>query len=173
MAAERKYVLDTNVFVQSKRRYYPFDLCPGFWDALVWHAESGKLGSIDRVGTELGRGGDELTTWAATQVPDGFFASTDDAAVAAAFGEAMTWVQAQAQFLPEAKAEFAGVADGWLIAYAKAKGLVLVTLEQPDPAIRKKVPIPNVCDALGIEYITTFQLLRELGAQLNWTRPPG
>ncbi len=26
------YLLDANVFIDAKNRYYGFDFCPGFWD---------------------------------------------------------------------------------------------------------------------------------------------
>lgn len=35
------FVLDTNVLVEAHRRYYAFDLVPGFWDALVESARRG------------------------------------------------------------------------------------------------------------------------------------
>ena len=28
------YLLDTNVFIEAKNRYYSFDLAPGFWEWL-------------------------------------------------------------------------------------------------------------------------------------------
>lgn len=30
MAAERRYILDADVFITAKNRYYSFDICPGF-----------------------------------------------------------------------------------------------------------------------------------------------
>jgi hypothetical protein len=34
-AGTEKYLLDSNVFIEAYRRYYSFDICPGFWDCLV------------------------------------------------------------------------------------------------------------------------------------------
>jgi len=83
------------------------------------------------------------------------------------FGSMMSWVQAQAQYFPAAKAAFAAGADGWPIAYAKAQGLIVATDEVPNPTIKRKVPIPNVCDAFGVDYIGTFNMLRALGASFR------
>lgn len=59
---------------------------------------------------------------------------------------------------------FAGAADGWVIAYAKASGRTLVSHEtRADPASRRRVKIPDVCDAFSIPYIGLFQMLRDLG----------
>src|SRR5690242_2454194 len=79
------------------------------------------------------------------------------------YRQIMTWVNAQAQFLPAAKSEFARGANGWLIAYAKVHGLTVVTHEVLAPAVKRKVPIPNVCLVLEVPYRDTFQMLRVLG----------
>jgi hypothetical protein len=168
MSASHTYVLDANSFIEAKRRYYAFDLCPGFWEALLWHHERGAIGSIDRVKTELQRGGDDLTKWVETVMPTVCFASTDSPPVIDCFRDVMSWVQAQPQFLPEAKAEFAGSADAWLVAYAKVTGRVLVTQEVLNKEVRRKVPIPNVCEAFGVRYLDTFEMLRSLQAQFTW-----
>lgn len=160
------YVLDTNVFIEAARRYYAFDIAPPFWESLVQHATKGRIYSIDRVKQELERGKDELATWATSQFNDAF-ASTDEEDVIESYSEVISWVQAQGQFLDAAKADFATVADGWLIAYAKAKGYILVTHELPAIDARSKVPIPNVCEALGVSYIDTFAMLRELGVRFS------
>ena len=160
------YVLDTNVFIEAARRYYAFDIAPPFWESLVQNAANGRIYSIDRVKQELERGKDELTTWATSQFNDAF-ASTDEEDVIESYSEVISWVQAQEQFLDAAKADFAAVADGWLVAYAKAKGYIVVTHELPATDARSKVPIPNVCEALGVRYVDTFAMLRELGVRFS------
>lgn len=160
------YVLDANVFIEAARRYYAFDLAPPFWESLVQHAANGRIYSIDRVKQELERGKDELATWATSQFNNAF-ASTDEEDVIESYSEVISWVQAQDQFFDAAKADFAAVADGWLVAYAKAKQYIVVTHELPATDARKKVPIPNVCDALGVSYIDTFAMLRELGVRFS------
>jgi len=77
----------------------------------------------------------------------------------------MGWVYAQDQFLDAAKADFADGADGWLVAYTSSKGYVVVTHEVLNPDIKIKVPIPNVCDAFGVSYVNTFEMLRQLGVR--------
>jgi hypothetical protein len=175
MGLEKKYVLDANAFIQPKRKFYTFDICPGYWDALIWHHTKGTLCSIDRVAKELERGADDLWQWADSKLPETFFDSTDSIEVVAFYRRVIGWVQAHPQFSTEAKAEFADAdrADAWLIAYAKATGRALVTLEEFDPFIRKRVPIPNVCKftAVGVECVTIFEMLRGLKTQFIW-KPP-
>ena len=102
-------------------------------------------------------------------IPPSCFASTDAPDVLDVYGKIAVWVEAQPQFRPEAKTEFLAGADGWLIAYAKANGFVLVTHEQPAPAARHTVPIPNVCAAFQVPFVDTFEMLRAVAAQFSWS----
>jgi hypothetical protein len=159
------YGLDANVFIEAAKRYYAFDLVPGFWASLNKLVAQGDVCSIDRVDKEIKE--DDVREW--VDQKGGFaggFASTDDPAVIDAYREIMTWVNGQAQFLPAAKSEFARGADGWLIAYAKVKGLTVVTHEVLAPEARRKVPIPNVCRVFDVPYTDTFQMLRALGIRI-------
>ncbi len=169
--APAKYVLDANAFIQAKRKFYGLDFCPGYWATLIWHERRGRLCSIDKVRDELLRGADELATWVEQQFGASAFADTSTPEIAAAYAQMLVWVMAQPHFLEAARAEFQQVADGWLAAYAKSAGAVVVTLEEYDPQRRNKVPLVNVCRAFDVETITPFELLRRLGVQLNWHPP--
>jgi len=168
VTAPRRYVLDCNVFTEAARRYYAFDLVPSFWQALVTHAKNGRLESTDRVKDEIDRGNDPLKEWA-NSVFHPWFISTNQTDVIQAYGQLMVWADEQRQFDRAAKAEFSREdnADAWVVAYAKAKGRVVVTHEMPNPEVRKRIPIPNVCEAFAVEYVDTFQMLRDLGARLG------
>lgn len=161
------YLLDTNIFLDAMKRYYAFDLCPGFWTSLVDQHALGHVFSIDRVRDELDEVDDGLKQWITTVMPAAHFAASGDDGTIDWFTKMMTWVQAQTQFFPQAKAEFAGVADGWLIAYAKAHGMIVVTHEVHAPDARKKIPMPNVCHAFGVPYVNTFDMLRTLKVQFK------
>lgn len=157
-------MLDANVFIQAARNYYAFDIVPGFWEALVSQAESRDIQSIDRVLDEIKKGKDALAQW--VQGPfNAAFGSTDAPDIVQAFAEMMAWVQNHAQFSDPAKAEFAASADGWLVAFARVRGCVLVTHETLDLNIKRKVKIPNVCQAFGVPFIDTFEMLRRLGVR--------
>jgi hypothetical protein len=164
------YVLDTNIFIEAKQRYYAFDLCPGFWDALVWQQGRGCVCSVDRVKAELALMADELHDWATNVMPEQCFLSTDAEDVLAKYAAAIQWVHAQPQFTAEAKAEFARQqnADAWVIAYAGARGATVVTHETAKPDARRRVPIPNVCNALGVPHLNTFEMMRDLTVALSW-----
>lgn len=160
------FLIDTNVFIDSHRRHYAMDLCPGFWDCLEHYCQEGRLMSIDRVRDEISEG-DPLDDWI-KQAPSELFVSTAEADVAETFGEMMAWVNDNGQFQPSAKAAFASVADGWLVAYAKVHELVVVTEEAFRPDSKRSVKIPNVCEEFGVSYMNTFEMLHSLKVRFTW-----
>jgi len=174
MSGSNQYVLDANVFIEAKNKYYSFNLCPGFWKALIAEHERKCVSSIDRVRNELVKKSnkpdpdkpadepDPLSDWAKDTVPDTFFKKTEDQAVIEAFQEMMTWVNSEPQFVPAARTEFATVADGWLVAHAKVNGLIVVTHEEYRPEAKRRVPIPNICLEFDVDYANTFKMLEDL-----------
>ncbi|MBN1124209.1 MAG: DUF4411 family protein [Sedimentisphaerales bacterium] len=158
------YLLDANVFIEAARRYYAFDIAPRFWDSLCEHAGTGRVLSIDRVKDELGRGNDELSEWITSHFDDAF-ASTDNQDIINIYREIVIWIQNQDQFLDAAKAEFARNADGWLVAFAKVNDCILVTHEVLAIDARKKIPIPNICQAFEVPWTDTFSMLRNIGVR--------
>ena len=109
---------------------------------------------------------DELTDWANGQFHSWFDLTNQDDVIGA-YRKVIAWVQNQEQFTDAAKAEFADGADGWVIAYAKAKGCVVVTQEGSHPDARATIFIPDVCEAFSIECIDTFKMLRDMGVKLT------
>lgn len=165
------YVLDTSVFIQAHRQYYTFDICPGFWSSLLHYQKAGRIISIDRVRNEILKG-DALEAWVRQKTQASLFASTVDPIITNDFSAMMKWVQGEAQFMNEAKAEFARVADGWVVAYAKSRNdYVVVTQEEWAPYVKKKVPLPNVCKKFNVPYINIFLMLKDLKVQFHFNTP--
>lgn len=100
------HLVDANILIDAKNRYYAFDIAPGFWTWLEKAHRSGLLISIDAVRDEL-------------------------------------------------------------VAHAAGHGDPVVTHEQPSPDSRKRVKIPDACEAMGVEYIDIFSVLRRTGAALH------
>lgn len=159
-----KYILDANIFIEAKRRYYAFDLCPGFWKCLLHHNNTGNLESVDRVRNELSEG-DELDVW--KEESPSFFAPTITEAVLTAYGEIIQWVQDEGRFSDAEKSTFAGGVDAWIIAYARANNCVVVTHERSAPR-STKIKIPDVCDHFDIKSTDTFDMLRKLEVVFDW-----
>jgi len=155
-----KYLIDTNSLIDAKDSFYAFDICPGFWNALMRHHASGELFSIDRVRDEIVDGNDRLVSWA-RKMPKGFFVGSNTTDIVQRFSEIIQWVQANFQ-RQSAVSSFAAKADGWLIATAKVEGYTIVCEEQFNPLSQKRVPNPNVCVQFGVPYCNVFELLGKL-----------
>ena len=159
------YVIDSNVLIEAAKRYYAFDIAPAFWESLERLSQAGQISSIDRVKQELDRGNDALKDWADDQFASAFM-TTDQDDVIESFRRIMNWVNTSPQYTPAAKANFANIADGWLVAYALAKNAIVVTDEVYRAEKRSSIPIPVICQAFELQYVNTFAMLRALGIRL-------
>lgn len=157
-----EFLLDANFFITAHRVYYPMDVVPGFWNAVHRLAAAGTLISIDKVRAEIIRNEDELAQWCQTQLPEGFF--RDTSAVIEAYRKVIQWAVGRNHYKPEALDLFARahVADAWLVAYAAANELVLVTEEVSNPASKRAVKLPDACLAQGVDHVNTIGMFRAL-----------
>lgn len=149
--------------------HYPIDIYPGFWACLERFWQEKRLLSVDRVRDEV-NSPYELVAWLKQHL-HGAFASTRIPGIAKVYSQMQMWVQTNAQFLPAAKHEFAQVADGWLAAYAKVHGAIVVTNEVYNGNTKKKVPLPNLCKQFSVIYCNTNGMLRGLGVTFGLTTP--
>jgi len=154
------YLLDTNVFIGAKQRYYGFQLCPGFWDWLIEANGRGAVFSHQQVLDELTAFGDDLAAWAGKQGV-GLFLPMDNA-TAKEMQKVTSWVM-KGQFRDFAKNEFLNGADPFLIACAMAHKHTVVSEEVFVQHTVRRVKIPEVCAELRVPYLTTFQMLAQEG----------
>lgn len=165
------FLLDSDVFITAKNTYYAFDICPGFWKALLHAHRLGRVRSIDRVRNELlsGRKEEDLVQWVTKEVPTDFFDDSNGDGVIRAYADIMLWVQRNARFMDRAKAKFATEADGWLVAYSMINGTTVVTNEKPRPESTNRVLLPDVCAQFNVPYTDIFSMLKELGFRFDLT----
>jgi hypothetical protein len=161
------FLLDANAFIEAKKRYYAFDICPGYWDFLDRQAAAGQIVSIEAVRDEILERDDDLAAWAKVR-PELFPGTTPDQLPH--LQTLAAWVRDQS-YQPAAIADFLSSADYYLIAAAMAGGHTLVTLELPAPAAKKRVKIPEPCVAHNVAYINPFVMLRRLGARFTLATP--
>ncbi|UCS94966.1 DUF4411 family protein [Echinicola marina] len=69
----KKYVVDSNFFIQAHRATYPLDVAKSFWIKINELAQSGMIISIDKVKKELYDKNDDLEGWCVNNLPSGFF----------------------------------------------------------------------------------------------------
>ena len=159
-----KYLLDTSVFIEAKKTYYAFDICPGFWN---WIKTSDKLQSVSAVKKEIMNGNDYLKDWVSDNLPISFFLPHDQK-IQKKYAEIAEYVMALPDdFIMKGKLDFLSGADGWLIAAAKILGCAIITYERYNSQTRKKVLIPNVAEYYQVKCIDVFSVLREMKIQFN------
>ena len=149
------YLLDANVLMEAKNRYYGFDFCPAFWDWLIQANAEEKVFSIEKVSDEIKAGDDRLTEWAVVRGAQFFVKPT--LPVAKELGRVADWVKRQ-DYDTSAITTFMEKADCYLVAHAPADKHDLVTLEVASSS-RKRIKIPNICSGFGIKCLTPFDML--------------
>lgn len=158
------FLVDANVLIEAKNRYYAFDIAPGFWRWLEKAYSRGAVCSIERIREELLQGKDELSDWARNH--RGFFFPLDDRTTQI-FPRLFVWAQSQ-NFTGDALNAFAAdAADFMLVAHASAHSCTVVTHETAGTGSRKRVKIPDACAALDVPCIDTFKMLRDTRTRLE------
>jgi hypothetical protein len=165
------YGVDTNVFIEAKNRYYRFDMPPGrwFWNLMDRAVGAGCLKSAEKMREELTPAKDELANWALSHSPDLWI--PPDARVLAEVKKLVTWAQARVTGGPTALRQSAvdefAAGDIFLVATAAAYGLTVVTHEQPAPASRRRILIPDACASAAVPCVDPWTMLQDLNARLG------
>ena len=72
----------------------------------------------------------------------------------------MNWAYNNPQFNQNAKMKFASEhADPWLVAYAAAHNMKLITHEVFDPNTKKSIKIPNAAGVLNVQCVNMYDFL--------------
>lgn len=157
------YLLDANVFIEAKDRYYRMSTFSGYWDWLDTQFQSGELCSIEMVYDEVSKSDDNFSSWIKSRRE--YFLNVDDAETQSVFTNIAQSVMENSVYKDTEKAKFLGVADPFLIAKAKTLDAVIVTHEVLVPENSTKVKIPNICRSFDIKHLNTFELLELLNAK--------
>ena len=160
------YLLDANVFIEAKNRYYGFDIVPSFWEWLDSKQAIYEIASITSIYNELAQGDDDLSDWVKARKDSGWWLDDTDQEIQKSYGEIIAWVMSQ-DFTQAAKDKFLNEADPWLIAKSRVLGAKVVTHEGFDLNRKNKVTIPVVCHHFNVGYLDTFELIRSFGDSLG------
>ncbi|MCY3718321.1 MAG: DUF4411 family protein [Anaerolineaceae bacterium] len=161
------YLLDANVFIHAQNAHYGFDFCPAFWDWLVRENAARLLYSVDQVKRELmhEEKDDLLRQWAKER-GRGFFLPPDPTTTAS-FPVVSKWVREQRlaeRYTSAAEDRFVGTADYYLVAHAYTDKHTIVSHEGPSNS-PNVIKIPDVCDALNLDCISPYEMLRSAKAR--------
>lgn len=142
------YLLDASAFMDASRLYYGFDIAAGFWTWLAHDGLASSVGSIMAIKTAITSGTGDLVTSAGSLPPRFWGDDTDEVVVA--MTALAAWANDPArQYRQQAIDEFMDSADLKLIAHAMVSKTNLVAREQPAPDSKKKIKIPDVCNAFN------------------------
>jgi hypothetical protein len=162
------YLLDSDVFIEGRKSFYPPDIFPSYWEWLKAQAHAGTIKTVVPCYDDLLAGNDGLAEWVHDNCPSDFVLPVDkDSALIEKYASLMEWAVGHTQFSDGAKAEFAAVSDAWLVAAAMvpSPNLVVVTRERFDPVVKRRIPIPNVCAEHDITCIPALEWMRALKAE--------
>lgn len=159
-----KYLIDTNIFIESAYRFYAFDICPGFWEFLKKCSESDSVKSIDKVYNEITSDNPNLQDFKERLKNRGFFLSIENIN-AESYANISQTLQTM-QYTQKAISDFSSGADYFLIALAYQEAYTIVTHEAKSGNNAKNaIKIPNVCERLGINCIDVAEFLRSKQAR--------
>ncbi len=159
--------LDADVLIQAQRYRFPFDLAPGFWEALESAGEAGNVVVVDSVYREITKTSkDELAVWLKER-KEIFRTEDRDSGTQAAMGHLGKKIDSRRPaYTSTAKEDFFGKADSWIVAHAMSQTVVVVTEEARAPKAYTKVKIPDACELVGVRCINTLELLRTMNLKL-------
>lgn len=161
------HIFDTNTFSEAHKLYYPLDVVVSYWRWVEEAAREGHIASIERVRDELTAGDPNgerypLARWA-LDMPSAFWLPLGSTGTTH-LREIAGWAnQPERIYSTQAVSGFMGSTDLFLVAQCIEVGATLVTREVSDPACKRRVKIPDVCLAFGVECIDPFTAYRRLG----------
>jgi hypothetical protein len=141
-------------------KLYRPDVFPSVWTTLDALGRQRRLSSCDEVYRDLEKQDDELFAWAKARksifhVPD---------------QRTITQVKSILATYPQyaANGGTTNRSDPWIIAHAFVVGGIVVTDEKPAPRQRATLPpkMPDVCDALGLDWIAPIDFLKRIAVRL-------
>ena len=154
-----KYLIDTNIFIESAYRFYAFDICPGFWDFLSKCSQADSIKSISKVYDEITSNNPNLQDFKERLKSGGFFLSIESINLESYAIISQTLKTMQYEKI--AIDNFSSGADYFLVALAYQESYTIVTHEAKKGNNAKNIiKIPNVCEQLGIDCIDVAEFLR-------------
>jgi len=154
------YLLDANVLIRAHEDYYPIDRIPQFWDWLHQNATAGNVKIPFEIYNEIAISSGPLGDWIRSPP------IKDDIVLDESVDPTLVQqvLDGYAPDLSDSELEEIGQ-DPFLIAYALANTPLrsVVTKEVSRPSKRRaNRKVPDVCDDLGVRWMTDFEFFRVL-----------
>lgn len=166
------YLIDANTLINAKRDYFQMNRVPEYWAWLIYLGSENKLKIPKEIYSEFqdtrkaDGSKDELAEWASSKDTKSnlLFKEAVDVNL---MGKVM---ECYGSNLTMADLRQIGN-DPFLIvaALASPQDRVVVSAEISKPSKQgKNRKVPDICDELGVQWITPFELLTALDFSTNW-----
>lgn len=155
-----RYLLDTNIFIESENFRYPHDFFKGIWDFYEHYITNKSFFSIDHVYKELIKGNDFVSNWAVEHKSLFVSSGAEGVSYFSEMEQILKYNQCKEKNVQEF---FSGIADPFIISYAKATNSTVVTNEvSVKNNFQGHVKIPDMCRELEVRCISLTELFKEL-----------
>lgn len=167
-----RYLLDSNVFINPHRTYFPVSTADRFWAQMAKAISRKDVGVLDVVYNEVCRSEDDLSDWL-KNVKNCNKISVKNLQYIDNYRKVLDYIQNSGYYKDQALREWAadGYADPWLIAAAVSTGATIVTMETKTGGLTlsnpsKRAKIPDVCVYFNVRCETIFDFIKEMKFQL-------
>lgn len=165
----KKYLLDTNIYIDAYDRYYLHDYFPTYWEKFSVILNEHVI--IPKVVKEEVTKSDWFLVWLKDNYQGNILNHRN---YSQQWQTILEYVQSCGLYkdvaLTKQTTGWANevIADPWIVAIAKEDNLVIVTNEDRDPNLDKGNPIksakvPDVCDRQGVQCIGRNEFFGEVG----------
>lgn len=155
-----RYLLDSNIFIESENFRYPHKFFKGVWDFYEHYIASKQFFSIDYVYKELNKGTDFVSCWSVEHKSMFVESGAKGVSCFQEMEQILNNNQCKAKYIQEF---FSGIADPFIISYAKATNSTVVTNEvSTNNNFQGRVKIPDMCKEIGVRCISLTELIKEL-----------
>jgi len=148
-----KYSFDASAIIQGWRRFYPPNVFPALWSKTEALIDQGTIRATEEVLVELERKDDEIHKWA-VEHRDMFLAIDDE------IQDVVRDVLRDHKKLLDTRKGRSG-ADPFVIALAIIHESSVVTLEGKSRSPDKRPNIPDVCEVLGVPWLSLLQMIEQ------------
>ena len=173
------HLLDANVLIDANRDYYPADRVPEFWRWLLHECKSGNVKVPNAIYDEVmapSRSGkskksrtDLLIDWMRKHRSSIVLNEVAPTQLVQKIVRNEYVVQPTASQLLQLGGDPILISH----AYQRRDARTVVTTERSKSStigVNRKVP--DVCDSLGVKWIHTYKLIRDLDFRTGWSRQP-
>lgn len=171
----KKYLIDTNCFINPKNSYYRFEFAENFWQQLAHRLRTKELILLKAVYDEIIKNGnpdDKLTVWLKNQSDIKPFNVRNNPEVLNCYAQIFQYIDKSSRYNGAAFNAWAkeSVADPWLIATAMQFDYPIVTLETkknpPLNSFASNAKIPDVASHFNVSCLLLYDYMTESGFKL-------